>query len=69
MKTLQFKTNIKCGGCIAAVEPVLTHAEGIDHWDVDLKSPDRIMTVVTDQHATEIAELVRQVGYEAELIA
>jgi hypothetical protein len=32
MKTLQFKTNINCGGCIKAVTPTLNEQAGAGNW-------------------------------------
>jgi copper chaperone len=68
METLKFKTNIKCGGCIATVTPFLNADENIEKWQVDLENPDRILTVETDQSAEEIAELVKKAGYNAQQI-
>lgn len=69
METLKFKTNIKCGGCIAAVTPFLTGENGIDKWEVDLQNPERILSVETDKSAGEVAEVVKKAGYVAEPIA
>ncbi len=69
MTTQQFKTNIKCGGCIAAVKPHLDKAEGIENWEVDLQSPDRILTVKTDKSPKEVEAIVKEAGYEAMPIA
>ncbi|HEV7347506.1 hypothetical protein [Telluribacter sp.] len=66
METLKFKTNIKCGGCIATVMPHLNADEAIKNWEVDLQSPDRILTVDTDKSADEVAELVKEAGFTAE---
>lgn len=67
MKSLKFKTNIKCGACVAAVTPHLTGAEGIRNWQVDLQDPNRTLSVETDKSADEVAELVKSAGYKAEL--
>ena len=69
METLKFKTNIKCGGCIAAVTPILTAENGIEKWAVDLQSPDRILTVETDDSAGKVTELLEKAGYKAAEIA
>jgi copper chaperone len=68
METLQFKTNIKCGGCIAGVSPKLNADDRIQKWEVDLQSPDRILTVETDKPADEVAQLVREAGFTAEAV-
>ena len=69
METIKFKTNIKCGGCIAAVTPFLTSENGIDKWEVDLQNPDRILSVDTDKSAAEVTEVLKKAGYVAEPIA
>lgn len=68
METLKFKTNIKCGGCIATVTPFLNGDENIEKWQVDLESADRILTVETVHSADEVTELVKKAGYNAEEI-
>ncbi|WP_373515649.1 heavy-metal-associated domain-containing protein [Persicitalea sp.] len=69
MNTLKFKTNIKCGACVATVTPHLTGAEGIENWQVDLQDPNRTLTVETDKSAEEVADLVKVAGYQAEPVA
>ena len=69
METLQFKTNIKCGGCVAAVTPFLNGDENVEKWSVDLESADRVLKVETSHSSQEIEELVKKAGYVAEEIA
>ncbi len=67
MKTYQFKTNIKCGGCIAAVTPYLNSNNEIKHWSVDTEDKDKILTVETENLSNaDISERVKQAGYQAE---
>ncbi len=69
MKTMTFKTNIKCGGCIAKVTPTLQGAKGIANWGVDTSTPDKILTVQTEQlSAPEVQALVQQAGFTAQLV-
>ena len=68
METIKFKTNIKCGGCVATVTPFLNADEKIENWQVDLESADRILTVNTSQSADEVSELVKKAGYTAQEI-
>ena len=42
---VKFKTNIKCVGCIQTVTPFLDKVEGLEQWEVDLTSPDRVLTI------------------------
>jgi len=69
METLKFKTNIKCGGCIATVTPFLNADENIEKWGVNLLSADRVLTVETNHSSEEVTKLVKKAGYTAEEIA
>ena len=67
MEKLQFKTNIKCSGCIATVTPALNQVAGENKWEVDLQSPDKILTVLAEQlESSDIKRAVEQAGYKAE---
>ena len=69
METLKFKTNIKCGGCIAAVTPFLNKVEKIKNWEVDTVNPDKILTVQSENpDAEEIISAIKEAGYVAESI-
>lgn len=68
MNTLKFKTNIKCGGCISQVTPALNNTIGQDHWSVDINDPKKVLTVKTDQPASEVIKVVKQAGFEAETL-
>lgn len=70
METLKFKTNIKCGGCIATVTPALDSLEGIEKWEVDTTNPDKILTVQAGDGLTagEVITALKVKGYHAEKI-
>lgn len=69
MKTLKFKTNIKCDGCIAKVTPHLNAVQGIDNWQVDLASPDKVLEVDTESvKAEQVTEALGKAGYKGETI-
>ncbi|NII25709.1 heavy-metal-associated domain-containing protein [Pseudoflavitalea sp. X16] len=69
MKTIQFKTNIKCSGCIAKVSPELNKTVGRDNWKVNLESSDKVLTVSDEEVSeTDIQEALAKVGYKAEKI-
>lgn len=65
MEELKFKTSIKCTGCLDKVTPELNNTKGIENWEVDLKNPDKILTVKTNT-ATEsdVVKAVKKVGFE-----
>lgn len=67
MKTLKFKTNINCGGCVKAVTPFLNGEKEIAHWEVDTADPDKILTVSTSTlSAEDVEQVVKKAGYTAE---
>ena len=67
MKTLKFKSNINCTGCLSKVSPVLNEEQSIKKWDVDLKHDDRILTVETDSLSSdEIKQTVQKAGFIAD---
>jgi copper chaperone len=68
MKTLKFKTNIKCGGCIAAVTPFLNQAVGEGQWQVDTSVADKLLTVESEKTGEEITQALKEAGYEGTLL-
>ena len=70
MNTLQFKTNIKCSGCIAKTTPYLNEAVGENKWKVDVQNPNRVLSVEADGNvnAESIIKAVEKAGYTAEKI-
>lgn len=67
MKTLKFKTNIKCSGCIAKVTPFLNDEKGIIKWEVDILNPEKILSVETDSiNPDKIIETIEKAGFKAE---
>ncbi len=65
METLKFKTNIKCGGCIATVTPFLNEAVGEGNWQVDTLDPKKVLTVETST-AEIVKRAIEKAGYKAE---
>lgn len=65
MKTAHFKTNIKCTGCVNTVTPFLKKVEGLEHWEVDLTHPDRIMTaeLKSDETESKVLHALQEAGY------
>jgi len=65
MKTLQFKTNINCGGCIKAVTPTLNEQAGAGNWQVDTATPNKILTVTSDKLTpAQVVQAVEQAGFQ-----
>jgi|TARA_B100000508_G_C11462822_1_gene280035 copper chaperone CopZ len=69
MKTLKFKSNINCTGCLSKVTPFLNQEKRIEKWDVDLKHDDRILTVETDYLSIdEVKQTVQKAGFKVSKI-
>lgn len=67
METIQLITNIKCGGCVAAVTPILNQTVGEGNWQVDTQNPHKVLTVqANDVTAEAVTKAVQQAGYKAE---
>jgi copper chaperone len=65
MKTIQFKTNINCDGCIAKVTPFIENEKGIEKWSVDTISKDKILTVETVSLTEEqVKAVVEKAGFK-----
>lgn len=63
----QFKTNIKCSGCVAAVKPHLDNTAGISHWEVDTAGNDKLLSVhATGTSRDQVMEAVQQAGFNIE---
>lgn len=66
METTQFKTTIKCSGCVAKATPFLNEALGEDNWEVDTNNPAKVLTVVGEADQNKVIEAVEKAGYKAE---
>ncbi len=67
MKTLVFKTNVSCGGCVAKVKSVLDTANGVTKWSIDTAKPDKPLVVETETLTEEeIILLIASKGFKAE---
>ena len=69
MKTYQFKTNLKCNNCVAKVKSQLNACDTIESWSIDLKNPDRLLTVIArDEKAIACVErILADAGYSSEI--
>ncbi|MFV0472257.1 MAG: heavy-metal-associated domain-containing protein [Paludibacteraceae bacterium] len=69
IKELKFKTNLNCGGCVSKVQSGLDKAEGICHWNVDIDSADKTLTVSSKGITAEkVVAIIKSKGFEAETI-
>ena len=44
MATTKFKTNAKCGGCVAAIGAKLNTLMASDDWSIDLTDPNKAVS-------------------------
>jgi len=57
MTTVQkYRTNLKCGSCVAAVKPHLDNEPAIRRWSVDTADPNKVLTVEGEGVAAEAVE-------------
>lgn len=69
MSVYKYKTSMSCGGCVSKVEKFLNAEKAILKWEVDLNSPDKILTIETEQlDPNQIPAILLKAGYKAELI-
>jgi copper chaperone len=69
MKTIELKTNIMCGSCVAKATPVLNEAVGEGNWKVDTQSPKKVLTVSTDGLSeADVVKAVEKAGFTAEAL-
>ncbi len=64
MEKLKFKTNINCMGCVAKITPHIENAEGVNAWEVDTTTPDKVLTIEGDLTEKEAIELVTKAGFQ-----
>lgn len=68
METSKFKTNAKCGGCVAKIEASLNKILPREQWNIDLGSADKTLTVTSDLPDNTIIRSVTEAGFNAEKI-
>ena len=70
MKTIEVKTNILCGSCVAKVTPTLNETVGEANWKVDTLNPKKVLTVTTENLDEEqVIQAVEKAGYKAEKLS
>lgn len=64
--SLQFKTNLNCESCVAAVKPFLDDVPSISNWEVDTATSDKILTVTGDNISLDsVTAAVAKAGFVA----
>ena len=64
MATIKFKTNAKCGGCVAAIGAKLNTLMASDDWSIDLADPNKVLEV--DLAPAIVIAAVKEAGFKAE---
>jgi len=68
MEKLKFKTNINCMGCVAKFTPHIENAEGVQTWEVDTTTPDKVLTIEGDLTESEAIALVTKAGFQVRAV-
>lgn len=69
IRTVIFATNMRCGSCVKKVKENLSFAKGVKALDVSLEKQQ--ITVTYDAAKTsveELAKIVNELGYKAEVV-
>jgi copper chaperone len=66
MVTTRFKTNAKCGGCVAAIGAKLNTLMASDDWSINLADPDKVLEVRVDIAPATVITAVKEAGFKAE---
>ena len=65
---MKFKTNAKCGGCVAAIGKELNRIMAPEEWNIDRSSPDKVLTVTADVKADDVLQRVAAAGFKTSVI-
>jgi len=72
MKTLKFKSSLKCNGCVNAIKPGMEAINDVKSWRVFLDVSDKIIEVETEgseeEVAKEVKDAVTKAGYRIEQV-
>ena len=67
---MEFKTSLKCSGCVERITPRMNSLDGIISWEVDLTKSVKILKVESmKDNEQEIVSVLRENGYTCEKIA
>lgn len=63
---MKFKTNAQCSGCVAAIGKQLNKIMKDSEWNINLNTPDKVLTVSDSIAEAQIIAAVSDAGYQAE---
>lgn len=64
MKEITLSTNMHCGHCVDKLGKVLNAEPRIHHWQADVASPQKTVTVHGDVSASDVQSLIEKAGFE-----
>lgn len=66
METLKFETSLKCGGCVAAIQPKMDELKNVSKWEVDLTKPVKTLSVEGENlNENEVITILKDSGFSA----
>lgn len=69
METYDFKTTMKCDGCVAKITPGMNAISGIDSWSVDMSEGIKMLHVKAERDIEwPVIALLKDKGYSSELV-
>ena len=72
MKTIRFKSSLKCNGCVNAIKPGMDSIDAIKKWRVFLDVQEKIFEVEVEEDeekvTQEIKNAVTKAGYKIDKI-
>lgn len=66
MKHQQFKTNLKCQGCVDKVSAELNTNPEIKSWSVDTNSADKVLEIETSLTEKQLKQIFEKFGFKIE---
>lgn len=64
MSTVRVKTDLRCGACVRSIGPLLDAEPGVERWQADVSTPDKVLTVEGDGvTAGRVGEILGTKGY------
>lgn len=63
MTAHRYKTDLRCGACVAHIKPLLDAAPDVARWSADVSDPNKVLTVEGDVTAERVGALIRPAGY------
>lgn len=54
--------------CVAKIGETLDKFVSRDQWNIDLSTPDRVLTITSELPDGRVIELVKEAGFKAEKI-